>query len=130
MLHKAHCNHVGHYTQLNYSARRMCTVGDEHSSTYDASPRKVFVEKSSAPTVVASIGAVEQRRLRTNDDDESVQEGESAIVTSESDTETEQLDESYQNVRTCGIHCQSIPIELDKVAVARSSLPASRTQEW
>ena len=58
MSHKAHCNHVGRYTQSNFSIGRMCTVGYKHQSTCKASPRKVIVQKSPTPAVAASIGAV------------------------------------------------------------------------
>ena len=89
-----------------------CTVGDEHPRTNDALTCKVCADTCSTPTVVASIDAVKRRRLGTDDDNASAQEGDATSVPSESDTDTDQLDESYLTVRTCRKSSEPFPTEL------------------
>ena len=93
---------------------RPCTVGDEHPSTYNAPSCRSCAGASSTQTVEASSDAARRRRVTTNDGNASAQESESPSVASESDTDGENLDDSYLMVQACKRPPGPFPNELDE----------------
>ena len=91
-----------------------CTVGDEHPSIFDAPSCKVCANTCSTSTVVTSNDAVKRRRLGADDDNASAQEGDATSISSESDIDTDRLDESYLNMRTRRDSSELFPTELDE----------------
>ena len=88
-------------------------MGDEHLITNAPSCRSC-TGTSSTQTVVASSSTARRRRVTTNDGNASAQESDSSSLASESDTNAENLDDSYLVVQACKRPPGSFPNELDE----------------